>query len=341
MAYESKSSKAGSYSVLTYKTAYMSLYYPVEYAIGCLKHQNDDKDKQITINYCKSRGIKFLPPNINKSKTSFSIEYVGDEKCIRYGLNKIFKISNVAPFIEFIRNKKPFEDFDDFIEAIKNKEYLKEYGEITGKEIKSTPVHKDTIENLILAGAFDEFEENRYSLLNYYIEEYQSKKVKEEYKFYNEDEYDNSVKYALELAYLDDYASGHPLDVFKLPKIVNLKDNQVITFSCIVHSTTKGSYNTKKGKREFLKIEFQDCNGIYQKGVIFEPLYSQKKGKIHSTRLPKKLKEKNPVEKFKKIMETNKKRKKCMAIITAEYNEKFNNFNIMDIKTYEDIFKKG
>ena len=339
--YAFNKSHAGSYSVLTYKSAYLSLYHPIEYAIGCLKHQNDDKDKQITINYCKSRGIKFLPPNINKSKTSFSAEYIGEEKCIRYGLNKIYKISGVAPFIEFIRDKKLFEDFDDFIEATKNKEYLKEYGELTGKELKSTPVHKDTIENLILAGAFDEFEENRYALINYYIETYQNKKIKETYDYYDEDSYNDSIKYALELAYLDDYASGHPLDVFKLPKISNLNDKQILTFACIVHSTTKGSYNTKNGKREFLKIEFQDCNGIYQKGVIFDPLYSKKKSQIHSTRLPKKMKDKNPKEKFEKVISTNNKRKKCMAIVTGEYNEEFNNFNVIDIKTYEDIFKKG
>lgn len=147
-----KSHSAG-YALISYRTAYLKAHYPLEFFAANMTFEINTQDFQVKIqNFikeAKKREVEVLPPDINKSEYEFVVEGEG----IRFGLGGIKNIGRAA--VEAIlkeRNKKPFKDFNDFLERIAN----------------TSKVNKKTIESLIKAGAFDKFDKNRARLLKTY-----------------------------------------------------------------------------------------------------------------------------------------------------------------------------
>lgn len=104
-----------SYTLISYWTMWLKVYYPLEYYVSILStiHQ-EDKIKKIVKEYYRE-GNKLLPIDINKSKVTFSI----DEKNIRIGFIQIkgigFKVAKAL-----IENQ-PYSNYSDFVEKIKGK----------------------------------------------------------------------------------------------------------------------------------------------------------------------------------------------------------------------------
>ncbi|MFV0380474.1 MAG: DNA polymerase III subunit alpha [Anaerorhabdus sp.] len=135
-----------SYSVISYQLAYLKANYPILFYCSLLNSVigADVKISEI-INECKSKGIKILAPSINFSSSSFTIE----SDSIRFPLTAIKNIGKVAfNEIKLERNDGEFNSFIDFVTRISNRK-----------------VNKNVIENLIDAGAFDEFKLTRKSLM--------------------------------------------------------------------------------------------------------------------------------------------------------------------------------
>lgn len=103
--YSFNKSHAVSYSTLTYWTAWLKYYYPIEFMTGLLKNE-DNKDK-ITdyMIECKRLGITVLLPNVNKSEIEFSIE----DDCIRFGLKNLKYISDNVGFK--LVSERPFNSY--------------------------------------------------------------------------------------------------------------------------------------------------------------------------------------------------------------------------------------
>ena len=82
---------AVSYAYITYWTTYFKANYPLEYFVAMLDSFAGTPDRvQRCISEAKKRGIPVLPPDINVSKTSFTVdENVGDHGGIRYGLASV------------------------------------------------------------------------------------------------------------------------------------------------------------------------------------------------------------------------------------------------------------
>ncbi|GIW62966.1 MAG: DNA-directed DNA polymerase [Patescibacteria group bacterium] len=148
---------SASYGLISYWTAYLKANYTTEFFVSLLTSeisglsgpQREEKILRI-VNDCKEFGIKLLPPNINKSKSEFTIE--GDKK-IRFGLSAVKNVGQAA--IESIlsaREKGAFKSFSDFLNRVDLRK-----------------VNKKTVENLIKAGAFSDFG-NRATLLENYPE---------------------------------------------------------------------------------------------------------------------------------------------------------------------------
>lgn len=198
--YAFNKSHSACYGVLAYKSAYLSLHYPVEYALGCINHTKDPDKIEETLEACRKREIKILQPNINTSDINYTIEKSNDTKAIRYGLSKIKDVGEVAikELLEIRNIHGDFKSFDDFLFAINNDEYKAKFIKPTiktkekkikdkyTKEIKieiietksyPTKINKKVIVALILSGSFDELESNRHKLYNYYI--FDIKKEKE------------------------------------------------------------------------------------------------------------------------------------------------------------------
>jgi len=153
-AYGFNKPHSASYGLIAYWTGYMKANYPVEFMTALLSAelqgvagpQREIKMSQ-ALEECRRMEIKVLPPDINKSIYSFSIE----EGVIRFGLSAIKNIGQAAiDSIIAARKKGKFISFKDFLFRIDLRK-----------------VNKKTVESLVKAGAFSMFG-NRAELLHHY-----------------------------------------------------------------------------------------------------------------------------------------------------------------------------
>ena len=84
--YAFNKSHAAAYAVVSYQTAWLKYYYPVEFMAALMTSciENPSKVSEYILN-CRQMGIQILPPDINKSEGNFSVEEGG----IRYGLSAV------------------------------------------------------------------------------------------------------------------------------------------------------------------------------------------------------------------------------------------------------------
>lgn len=93
----------------------------------------------------KSAGVNVIPPNINKSTFTFSPDV--ENNSIRSGLSGITKVGK--ELIQSIIQNRPYSSLEEFLS--KNK------------------ITKPQMVNLIKCGAFDDFKDTRYEVMNSYI----------------------------------------------------------------------------------------------------------------------------------------------------------------------------
>jgi len=80
-----------SYALIAYQTAYLKANYPAEYITAFLITNAGQSDKVASaVSECRRLGIAVLPPDINRSQPSFSIETDSNQApAIRFGLTAI------------------------------------------------------------------------------------------------------------------------------------------------------------------------------------------------------------------------------------------------------------
>ncbi len=139
------------YGLLAYQTAYLKAHYPVEYMAAILTAYQGNTDKVVGyINECRRMGIEVLPPDVNRSDISFTVDEVEGRACVRFGLGAIKGIGEAAiKNILKAREDGPFKGLFDFVTRVR------EHGSI----------NKTALEALIKAGALDSFAEHRRILL--------------------------------------------------------------------------------------------------------------------------------------------------------------------------------
>lgn len=217
-AYAFNKSHSAVYAVISYQTAYMKYYYPVEYMAALITCFLDNPEKAAEyISVARTMGIEVCPPDINEGKTYFSVK---DGKLI-YSLAAIKNVGeSVINKIDEERERNGrFESLTDFIRRM-------------GKDI-----NKRAVENFIKAGAFDSFGGNRRQYLAVFErimddESAQNKnlaanqvtifdmmgteeKKSLEIKLPDLDEFPKDVVLQMEKEVLGIYISGHPLDDVK------------------------------------------------------------------------------------------------------------------------------
>jgi len=108
--YSFNRSHAIAYSMLSYYTAWLKYYYPLEFMLAILKNEKDTDARTDYLLEAKRLGIKVLLPHINESELGFSIQ----GNSIRFGLSNIKYISdNIGSKIVALR---PFSSYKDFTE---------------------------------------------------------------------------------------------------------------------------------------------------------------------------------------------------------------------------------
>lgn len=117
-AYGFNKAHSSSYGMIAYWTAYMKANYTVEFMTALMTAESNNLEKIASaIKECEELGLKVMPPDINISQDSFSIE---DDKTIRYGLTSVKNLgSDVIKFIIADRNNGgEFVTMENFLERI-------------------------------------------------------------------------------------------------------------------------------------------------------------------------------------------------------------------------------
>ena len=217
--YAFNKSHAAAYAVVSYQTAYLKYYYPVEFMAALMTSVIDHSSKVAEyILTCRQMGIAILPPDINQGEGAFSV----DGANIRYGLSAIKSVGK--PVIEAIVKERgehgPYKSLKDFIERLSGRE-----------------VNKRTIENFIKAGALDSLDGSRRQLMMVYVQFMdrvnqekkhvpigqislvdlvsEEEKVDYEIKLPNVQEYEKEELLSFEKEVLGIYISGHPLENYE------------------------------------------------------------------------------------------------------------------------------
>ena len=113
--YSFNRSHAVAYSMLSYYTAWLKFYYPLEFMFSILKNENDKDARTEYLIESKRLGLKVLLPHVNESDLYFSLQ----KDAIRFGLAEIKFISdNIANKI--IENR-PYDSYNHFVSIASSK----------------------------------------------------------------------------------------------------------------------------------------------------------------------------------------------------------------------------
>lgn len=265
--YAFNKSHAAAYAVVSYQTAFLKYYYPVEFMAALMTSVIEMPAKVAEyILVCRQMNIKILPPDINRGEYGFSV----DNGAIRYGLSAIKSVGR--PVIEALvaerREHGEYRSLKDFVE--------RNIGQ----------VNKRAIENFIKAGALDCLEGNRRQKMLVYPQivdsinqekkhsmagqlslfDIVSEEDKQEFEIRmpNVEEYDKDTILNFEKEVLGIYLSGHPLERYRpmMEKMISARttdfqpdeetgyprvtDNQkVIVGGMITDKTVKYTKNNK------------------------------------------------------------------------------------------------
>lgn len=109
---------AVAYSLLSYLTAWLKVYYPVQFMTALLTAKSDNTSKlSVIITDCHRMGIKVLPPKINESALSFKAKPESQEILFGFGAIKGIGESVITKIIE----NQPYSSFNDYISKIPDK----------------------------------------------------------------------------------------------------------------------------------------------------------------------------------------------------------------------------
>ena len=218
--YAFNKSHAAAYAVVSYQTAFLKYYYPVEYMAALMTSVIENPSKVAAYIYaCRQMNIKILPPDINRGYADFSV----DEGNIRYGLAAIKSIGKpiIQTIVEERKEYGEFKNLEDFISRMSTREAL----------------NKRAIENFIKAGALDCLGGTRKQFMSIYIQIVDHVNQEKKYSMTGQmslfdlvseeeksdfqiqlpkvGEYAKETKLAFEKEVLGVYISGHPLEEYE------------------------------------------------------------------------------------------------------------------------------
>lgn len=144
--YAFNKSHAACYAVVSFQTAYLKTYYPVEFMAALMTSVIDNTSKVAGYIYaCKQMNIGILPPDVNESQMEFTVE----NGKIRFAMAAIKSLGR--PTIQAILKERgengSFISMQDFVTRM------------------SHALNRRAIENFVKAGAFDTFGHTRKSMM--------------------------------------------------------------------------------------------------------------------------------------------------------------------------------
>lgn len=223
-SYAFNKSHAAAYAVVCIETAWLKRYHPVPFMAAILNSVYGNPAKIAAyIQYCRSRGIAILPPDVNRSQWKFTVAKAPDGQLgILFGLGAVKTVGQGA-VDAIIRERKngAYRDIFDFC-----------------RRIDTSECNKRVVESLIKAGAFDGMGGNRPQLLAVFESSMDANSslrkqtvdgqislfdmafggaplVQENHTLPNLPDYPLRQRLALEKEIAGVYITGHPLDDYR------------------------------------------------------------------------------------------------------------------------------
>ena len=273
-------SHSAAYALIVYWTAYFKANYPLEFFAAIMTTEVHNLDRfVIFVNEAKEKGINIFLPDVNLSDYDFGIEESFENNNeikkvgIRFGLFAVKGIG-MALINEIKKERKngEFSSYEDFV-----------------YRMKQNGITKKQLESLILSGALDKLNGNRFEkyksidkILEYSQKKYESeedlqmilfsgeKKFKGNFEMEKADEFPQKVLLENEKEYLGIYVSSHPLNEKK--RLINIishnkiseisqKELKKVRIIGIVKNVKK--FATRAGKEPMVKFEMED----FQKNI--------------------------------------------------------------------------
>ncbi|MDO5022613.1 MAG: DNA polymerase III subunit alpha, partial [Eubacteriales bacterium] len=146
-SYAFNKSHAAAYGVISVQTGYLKCHYPAQYLAAVMSSFLNNSGKIASyIQYCRKNGIEVLPPHVNESQGTFTVEKKDGIECIRFGLSAIKGLGEkaVQSIIEERNAGGPYRSIYDFC-----------------RRQKSEQITKRAVEGLVKAGCFKDLGANR------------------------------------------------------------------------------------------------------------------------------------------------------------------------------------
>ena len=274
-------SHSAAYALIVYWTAYFKANYPLEFFAAIMTTEVHNLDRFVVfVNEAREKGINVFLPDVNLSDYDFKIEESFENNNdeikkigIRFGLFAVKGIG--AALINEIKKERKngeFSSYEDFV-----------------YRMKQNGITKKQLESLILSGALDKLNGNRFEkyksidkILEYSQKKYESeedlqmilfsgeKKFKGKFEMEKADEFPQKVLLENEKEYLGIYVSSHPLNEKK--RLINIishnkiseisqKELKKVRIIGIVKNVKK--FATRAGKEPMVKFEMED----FQKSI--------------------------------------------------------------------------
>ncbi|MEG1879718.1 MAG: DNA polymerase III subunit alpha, partial [Oscillospiraceae bacterium] len=216
-SYAFNKSHAAAYAMVAYQTAWLKCHYKVEFFSALLTSFIESMPRVTKyVNIAKKLGIRVLPPDVNKSGRTFTVD--GDS--IRFGLAGVKNVGGA--FVDELSTERlnggKFTSFTDFC-----------------NRMAAQKINKRVVENLIKCGAFDSFKQKRSVLMNVFESVVDDALNRQKNimpgqidlfgnfstldndgdNFKDIPEYSDNELLIMEKEVIGIYVSGHPLDKYK------------------------------------------------------------------------------------------------------------------------------
>ena len=268
-------SHSAAYALIVYWTAYFKANYPLEFFSAIMTTEVHNLDRFVVfVNEAKEKGINIFLPDVNLSDYDFGIEESFENNNeikkigIRFGLFGVKGIG--AALINEIKKERKNGDFSSYEDFV--------------YRMKQNGITKKQLESLILSGALDKLNGNRFEkyksidkILEYSQKKYESeedlqmilfsgeKEFKGKFEMEKADEFPQKVLLENEKEYLGIYVSSHPLNEKK--RLINIishnkiseisqKELKKVRIIGIVKNVKK--FATRAGKEPMVKFEMED-----------------------------------------------------------------------------------
>ena len=230
---------------MCYQTAYLKTFYPVEFMASLISSIEDMDKINHYIENCRAMGIDRLPPDVNRSGDSFTVEGNG----IRFGLGAVKNVGHgvIQRIVEERERNGLYTSFSNFLDRT-----------------AGFDMNKRALEGLIHCGAFDSMGIKRSQLLSVYeraldgmtrtakdnvagqLSLFDTAEEPEEMEFPDIPELDKKQLLKLEKQSIGMYFSGHPMEEYT-DRIQKLTKHNIGDILMSVQRDEEGNYRHTEG----------------------------------------------------------------------------------------------